>query len=267
MKTAIATLADLGLTILQAKVYIALAKLDVSTISEISEVSNVHRTDLYEILKDLEEKGLAEREIDNPIRYRATPMSEGLDLLLKKKNEGFAELQINVVKLKGTFRKLHKVKTKTENASRFIIISEKRIIDSVSKSLDRAQRSVDLVLSRPRFSRGLVLFSDKIDESCTRGVKWRFITERPHEEELFLNQIKKLKGKPNCQLRFLTSVPSTILGIYDQKEVFVFKYPTASINKSPALWSDNKSLISITSDYFNMLWLTALEDEFQETED
>ena len=267
MERVIPTLENLGLTNVQAKVYFALSKLDASTISEISEISKIHRTDLYEILPKLEKIGLVEREISQPIRYRAIQMKEGLDLLLYKKSRKYSELQAQVASLKKTLGEPKKRKSTPKHKSKFVLISENRIIESVGKSIDRTKSSVDLVLSQPRFSKGIVLFAEKIDKSCSRGVKWRFITERPHLGRLFLDQIEELRKKPHCQIRFLTSVPHTILWIYDRKEVFVFKNPTESINMSPALWSDNPSLISMVLDYFEVLWLTALEDEFQKTKD
>jgi sugar-specific transcriptional regulator TrmB len=267
LERVIPTLENLGLTGVQAKVYFALSKIEALTISEISEISKIYRTDLYEILPNLEKKGLVEREISQPIRYRAVPMKEGLDLLLQKKSRKYSELQNQVANLKEALKEPQKRKSKTIHKSKFVLISKNRIRESIGKSLDRTKSSVELVLSQPRFSKGLILFAEKIEKLCIRGVKWRFITEKPHLGRPFLNQIKELRKKPHCQIRFLTSVPPTILGTYDKKEVFIFKNPTASINMSPALWSDNPSLIAIVTDYFEMLWLTALEDEFQKTTD
>jgi len=267
LENVIPTLKNLGLTNVQAKVYFALSKLEALTISEISEISKIHRTDLYEILPNLEKKGLMEREISQPMRYRAVPIKEGLNVLLQKKSRQYSELQNQVANLKKALKEPQKRKSKTVHKSKFVLFSKNRIVESTGKSVDRTKSSADLVLSQPRFSKDLILFAEKIDKSCSRGVRWRFITEKPHLGQPFLDQIEELRKKPHCQIRFLTSVPPTILGIYDRKEVFVFKNPTESINMSPALWSDNPSLISIIIDYFEMLWLTALEDEFQKTKD
>jgi hypothetical protein len=138
-------------------------------------------------------------------------------------------------------------------------VPRSRIINSIGEALEKTQKSVDLILSQLRFSKSFVLFLDKIEKSCSQGVKWRLITEKPDGGKPFWNQIAYLKAKPSCQIRFLTTSPPTNLGIYDGKEVFVFENPTESIDGSPALWSNNKSLISIMIDYFDILWLTALE--------
>jgi sugar-specific transcriptional regulator TrmB len=267
LERVIPTLENLGLTGVQAKVYFALSKLEALTISEISEISKIHRTDLYEILPNLEKKGVVEREISQPRRYQAVPIKECLTVLLQKKSRKYSELQNQVASLKKALKEPQKRRSKPNQKSKFVLISKNRITEGIGKSIDKATESIDLVLSQPRFSKGMVLFAEKIDKSCSRGVKWRFITEKPHLGRSFLDQIEELKKKQHCQIRFLTSVPPTILGIYDKKEVFIFKNPTTSINLSPALWSDNPSLLSIVTDYFEVLWLTALEDEFQKTKD
>jgi hypothetical protein len=45
----------------------------------------------------------------------------------------------------------------------------------------------------------------------------------------------------------------------DEKEVFIIAEPTVELSESPALWSNNSSLVNIVEDYFEILWMTALE--------
>jgi sugar-specific transcriptional regulator TrmB len=187
--------------------------------------------------------------------------------LLEKESKKYSELKVKVAKLKSVFEKTPKPKPEAENESKFILISEKRIIHSVGESIDKAARTVDLVLSRPRLSKGFILFSEKMEKSCSRGVTWRFITETPSKEKLFLNQIRTIREQPHCQIKFLPAIPPTIIGIYDKQEVFIFKDPSEGISKSPALWSDNRSLLAIVADYFEVLWITAMEDENQKLAD
>jgi len=261
LEEAVTILNDLGLTIMQAKAYMALAKSHFLTVAEISNLSKIQRTDLYSVLKDLEEKGLVEREIAHPIRYNAIPFQQGLDLLLKKKAESHVDLQKKVADLRHTLGKLPKQRSTIKSESRFIIVPRSRIINSIEDTLEKTQKSVDLILSQLQFSKSFVLFFDKMEASYTREVKWRFIIEKPDGGRPFWDQIAHLKAKPSCQVRFLTTSPQTILGIYDRKEIFVFETPTENIDGSPALWSNNQSIVSIVTDYFDVLWLTAIETE------
>jgi hypothetical protein len=42
--------------------------------------------------------------------------------------------------------------------------------------------------------------------------------------------------------------------------VFIILNPKAGLFDSPALWSNNQSLLSVVQDYFNTLWLAAMEE-------
>jgi sugar-specific transcriptional regulator TrmB len=258
LEEAVTILNDLGLTIMQSKAYMALAKSHFLTVAEISKLSKIQRTDLYSVLKDLEEKGLVEREISHPIRYRAIPFQQGLDLLLKKKEKKHVELQKKVADLRHTLGKLQKHRSSIKSESRFVIVPRSRIINSIEETLEKTQKSVDLILSQLQFSKSFVLFFDKMEQSYSREVKWRFITEKPDQGRPFWEQVAYLKKKPSCEVKFLNTFPQTILGIYDRKEIFVFAIPTENIDGSHALWSNNKSLVSIVTDYFDILWVTAL---------
>ena len=55
-------LVDLGLTLLQAKVFLALLVRGTSKVTEISQVSKVSRPDVYRSLSKLQEFGLVEKE-------------------------------------------------------------------------------------------------------------------------------------------------------------------------------------------------------------
>ncbi|MEX2723761.1 MAG: helix-turn-helix domain-containing protein [Candidatus Freyarchaeota archaeon] len=57
----IQTLTDLGLTFLQAKTYLNLAKLGKANVQTIAKASNVARQDIYRIMPSLQKLGLAEK--------------------------------------------------------------------------------------------------------------------------------------------------------------------------------------------------------------
>ena len=73
-------LLGLGLTLNQAKVYLAILKLERTTASEVAKFSKVRREDVYRILPSIEKMGLIERLLGKPSRIRATPISDALSL-------------------------------------------------------------------------------------------------------------------------------------------------------------------------------------------
>jgi len=87
------TLMGLGLTLLQAKTYLTLAKLGVADVKTISKVTNVARQDGYRVTPKLQKLGLAEKIISTPTLYKAIPLKMGLSILLQQKVEENTELQ------------------------------------------------------------------------------------------------------------------------------------------------------------------------------
>ncbi len=73
---ALAALQRLGLTAYEARVYVALRKLQSATASEIADVSDVPRLQVYQTAAALENRGFIEEQQANPTRYRVVPVAE-----------------------------------------------------------------------------------------------------------------------------------------------------------------------------------------------
>src|SRR5674476_1088370 len=77
-------LLGLGLTLNQAKVYLAVLKLEKTTVGQVAKYSKVRREDVYRTLPSLEKMGLIERLLGKPTEIRATPISDALSLLVSE---------------------------------------------------------------------------------------------------------------------------------------------------------------------------------------
>jgi sugar-specific transcriptional regulator TrmB len=255
LEEAISTLKDLGLTNVQAKIYLALTKSTTINVAAISKLSNIQRTDLYRALRELEEKGLVEREITHPISYKAVSLKEGVSTLLGEKEKKHSKLRKKAKKLrkKSTFIDY----SAADEQAKFTIVPKLRVPRRISKAITQTEESINLVISRPSLLKRRLFFSTEIEKARSKGVKWRYIVDKSCREEPFLKQLARLKEDPSCKIATLDNLPKTIIGIYDQKQVLVFENATDSIGGSAALWSNNESLVSIMTDYFERLWLAA----------
>ena len=74
-------LQQLGLKEYEARAFVALARLPQGTAKEISEVSDVPRTRVYDSIRVLEEKGLVEIHHSNPKQFRAVSVPEAVSIL------------------------------------------------------------------------------------------------------------------------------------------------------------------------------------------
>lgn len=81
---AVEALKSLGLTTYEARVFVALQKLGAATASEVAEIAEVPRSQVYGAAEDLEGRGLVDVEQSNPTRYRPVGVEEARDRLYRQ---------------------------------------------------------------------------------------------------------------------------------------------------------------------------------------
>ncbi|SDJ57547.1 Sugar-specific transcriptional regulator TrmB [Halovenus aranensis] len=81
---AIELLQQLGLQEYEAKAFVALTRLPHGTAKDISEISEVPRTRVYDAVRVLESKGLVEIQHSNPQQFRAVSIDEAADTLQRE---------------------------------------------------------------------------------------------------------------------------------------------------------------------------------------
>ncbi|GAA0522495.1 Sugar-specific transcriptional regulator TrmB [Halorubrum aquaticum] len=84
---AIELLQELGLKEYEAKAFVALTRLPQGTAKEISEISEVPRTRVYDAVRVLETKGLVEIQHASPQRFRAVSIDEAAETLRREYEE------------------------------------------------------------------------------------------------------------------------------------------------------------------------------------
>lgn len=78
---AIELLQQLGLKEYEAKCFVALSRVPEGTAKEVSEISEVPRTRVYDAVKVLETKGLVEIQHSNPQKFRSVSIDEAIGVL------------------------------------------------------------------------------------------------------------------------------------------------------------------------------------------
>lgn len=78
---AVELLQALGLKEYEAKCFVALSRIDAATARDVSDLSEVPRTRVYDAVDALEDAGLVARQHSNPQRFRAVPVAEAAEIL------------------------------------------------------------------------------------------------------------------------------------------------------------------------------------------
>jgi sugar-specific transcriptional regulator TrmB len=247
------TLMELGCTEGQARVYLSLTKLDVARASTITEISKIHRQEVYRLLHELQEKSLVEKIISSPTTYRAIPLEAGLAFLLKTKANELEKLRNEASELikKQSREPINAV----EAGSMYRLIPKKdAYILSLKASAEATKNEVDVYCSNVHFSQSMFHIG-KSHDKLSEDIKKRFIIYIAKNSESlgtsFLNEIKRVK---NFECRILHKAFTGQLSIYDRKEVYIPCYFTENFGDCPYLWSNNKYLVDMFENYFDLLW-------------
>jgi sugar-specific transcriptional regulator TrmB len=246
----IQTLMDFGLTSLQAKTYLALAQLGKADVKTIAKASNVARQDIYRIMPTLQKLGLGEKIIAKPTLYKATPIKEGVSILLQNIEKEHAELQEKTTSLIDTFQEKNAKIFLQEDSTQFTITSEITRFLKMHKSLTKqAQTSIDGVIplstSQPRLHECFLSLKGAI----RRGVKICLVIKKV-EKQLLPRQLQGLEKNSLFEVKYSVAPVHFGMFIFDRKEV------TLATNKGglPSLWSNNPNVVKLANTYFNEMW-------------
>lgn len=138
---AIEGLKRLGLTTYEARVFVALGKLGSGTASEVSEVADVPRSQVYGAAEGLEERGLIETQQSTPTVYRPIPLEQARDRLLSQLEQAGEETFQYLESVQNTEEERH------ESESIWLVHGEEAV---VSRTVELAESATDRVLYAPK---------------------------------------------------------------------------------------------------------------------
>lgn len=256
------TLTDLGLTLVQAKTYLALCKLDTATIKMISKASSLARQDIYRIMPALQKMGLTEKIIANPTKYKATPIRNGIAHLLQNKEQEQKMLHKKTAELlKNLQEDAFRMEAPAEEEPQMLVISElsllvKRLMDETNAS----EISIDSMGTWESFegitAHGLADFK----KALRRGVRIRAITEKPPSEKAIPPYLKTLQKHPLYEVRFVSPPSPVTMSIIDKKELNICISTTEERSVS-SLCSNNPVIVGLALNYFEEIWSKASTDK------
>lgn len=247
------TLKLLGLSPTQAHVYLTLIKSGKSSAKNLAKQSEIACPDIYRIMNIFEKKGLIQKVIEYPKKYKATEIEQALTSLINHKRE---ENKKNIKKIKKliTEMKREQITDKiSETDSDLILLPANQVIIKKRKErIQNAKYSIDSVISWKCHRQLLnVNYYALTEKAIEKGVKCRFIIENPN---LLENQLLNLINKNGSKIKYTTNIPPALFTIYDKKEATIYTSNTAGLYDTPLLWTNNKSIIAILTGYFEHIW-------------
>jgi sugar-specific transcriptional regulator TrmB len=249
------TLLKLGLTFLQAKIYLSLLKFQEAGVKKISVTSNVARPDVYRVLPALEKIGLVEKIIAKPTQYKATPIKEGCNILLQTKTDEYTIMHKNAMDLIKNYEKKDEITLHDATSEQFSLITSKALLLKKFEIEDSsAESSIDVIgdwnLVRNMIFRHLQIY----EKALKKGVKIRTVTEKLEFNESADNFLLKFKDNPLLEIRHLDAPIPIKTAIYDSKKANMCVRTTDDGEMVPSLWSDNPLFVKLVKDQFENIW-------------
>jgi sugar-specific transcriptional regulator TrmB len=212
-----------------------------------------------------------EKVVSAPTMFRATPIREGLSILMGRRVQETAELQSKTRGLLRDFMKEKAAETalQEEEEEQFIMVPGKEaLIRRREKLIENVQKSLDVVVSWKRFPQRMARYAEWYKKALKKGARIRMIVDKPRDTKLpaeVRELVKDFKKYPSFGLRYVLTPPPAVISIYDKKEALVSISAVVGFAESPALWLDNPSFLAIIQDYFELMWLTAIEEVHKES--
>jgi len=171
-------LIDAGLTCNETKIYLSLLELGSTTVTNISEKTKLHRTNVYDAIRKLSDKGVvASIKQDNITFYEAQDPNVLISMLEEKQE-----------KLKKIIPELQLLKKLAENSSDINIIKGiTSFIDNLYELLNQKQEI--LVLGMPE--KAIKLLGARIFPFHAERVKQRIKLKKIFSEDIKINISKK----------------------------------------------------------------------------
>jgi sugar-specific transcriptional regulator TrmB len=246
-------LEKLGLTNLQARIYLALVSYGPSTVTEISKITTIARQDIYKILPHLLTLGLIEKIVEIPVKHSAIPLKDAISKLFDYRKKENKKLHKKAQEFCEYFSEEKLTKNNILDYEFMIIPKKKTLVGQIKKNMQLAQRNVDIIISKESL-KAILLFLSDFEKTAQRGLKIRFLSNKSKKIRNILKENKILLKNPNFKIKFSDKIISMRAGLYDNQKLILATQPSTLFLDSPALLTNNSVIIKLFQSYFNLIW-------------
>lgn len=228
------SLKTFNLTEYEAKAYVALASLGTSSVTEVSQICDVPRSNLYSVLESLNEKGFVDVQRGRPVLFKAVRPEKVLDDAERELGKKVKSARESVEK------KMKNLKTEETSIIPALIWGIKGYDNVLAKIQEMTKKSrSEIMINVPDVS----MFNERVylelKKAGERGVKIRMAVEKRGDISRF---------REIAMVRTREKIHGTDI-VVDDKEVLVApSFPIA------AAWVDNSEMAVHVKDFLNLVW-------------
>lgn len=263
------TLEDLGLTELDARVYLFLGKRGSHKGQDIAKALKVRKEQVYRNLNNLQSKGIVSATLDHPARYSAEPFQKVLDLFIEAKMKEAQRLRESKDSILQDWQSIA-ISENGAASERFAVIKGRNIIYSkIQQMIQQTKKQLSTMTTVPNLVRAdqFGLFNAVFEHPKRGSIYFRFLTELSEKN---LDTVKNLLTKiPKQKFHLEIRIPDLGLSLLnrmvirdDEEAVFFINRETdstATEQDDVCLWTNCKSMMNSFVAVFDDLWHGAID--------
>ncbi len=248
-------LGEYGLTDNEAKVFMHLLKLGPMKASEIGLSLGISRTEVYNILTSLQNKGIIEASLDRPARFSAIGFEKALDILIEAEKRRVMTMEKSKEELMEIWKTV-RVPSKVEEQEKLQLLKGiEQIYARFADMLDEAKEEVNIVALRTELVRAYNAgILQKLRNLSKDNVRIQILTHGISGTSSITSFLKKHAEVIEVKTMSL-SAPCFV--IVDNKQLLLFTKPPgvsrAERKEATAIWTNSDALVQSLKKLFRSM--------------
>lgn len=236
-------LRNFGLSEYEAKAFLALSIHGPLSASSLSEKSKIPQSKVYNVMKNLMMKALAEEQNCKPQKFRVIETEHAFKKIIEAKKSEIEKLNKKTEEIIGQLKPFEK---KVDDLGMWTGRGRQPFLEKAAEMVDRAKKIGFATTSR--FSRNPLL-DNAYKKALKKGIKIKIIGTSEMDDSMKARA--KWYRKQGARVRVLPMDIHPRIGIVDKKEVCMrIDNPL----ESDFFWSNSPALVNIFNTYFKELW-------------
>lgn len=240
-----------GLSVNQIKIFFFLSKFGPNVAIEISRKLRIIRTEVYQILTSLQNKGMVLASFQHPIEFSALSLNKAILVLVNAESDRLNALKKSEVALKKIWDKIPSMTNNTEQTvEQFQILRGKNQINSkIINMISKTKKEFLILGCEKDFYK--FYHADFLDILEKHSIDYKLLISTKNKELSIFNNIH------NSRVKILPSAVKDNLCflISDNEEVlFYLKNTSDSKIEDTAIWTNSESIVYSKSLLLTTLW-------------
>lgn len=257
MSVDLESLKEAGLTEYESKAYIGLLRYGASKGGELAEKTDVARARIYDVLRSLGDKGLANKIQEDPVKYSPVEPETGLKSLYRQKIENLKFHEEKAIE------DLKEVESQVEEPgieeSVNVVMGYDRMFSHVTQDYSQATDEILILSVGEEIPHKL---KRQLKQLRERDVELRFIASKNDEENREI--LEEFQDYIGWKMRHYPTTQDYSLSVQDREKVMINVRNPENRDERISVFFEIEGLAEALADYFEQLWSEAGEVRFDE---